>query len=156
MPDCLQWASHNQLLAHGPRPLQEGQAADGSLLHDPDVDTAKLHEVVVPISTACQRLTPGLLHSFFQLHAAGRECVMLALVDSDGTVAVNRMHLGIVAPLEGPSDAQVRPCSPTHCCHSHECTIVAGCQGGLLVVLCGRQRCHCISCNHSPLTLSAA
>eukprot|EP00891_Asterochloris_glomerata_P008683 jgi/Astpho2/8683/fgenesh1_pg.00128_%23_4_t len=97
--------SMHYVLTNNPT-TEEGQAADGSLLHDPDVDTAKLHEVVVPISTACQRLTPGLLHSFFQLHAAGRECVMLALVDSDGTVAVNRMHLGIVAPLEGPSDAQ--------------------------------------------------
>ena len=114
----------------------------------------------MPISTACQRLTPGLLHSFFQLHAAGRECVMLALVDSDGTVAVNRMHLGIVAPLEGPSDAQVRPCSLTRCCHSHEHTSVAERQGvscwGCVVALCRRQRCHCIPCHHSPVTVLLA
>ena len=69
-------------------------------------------EVVVPVSTACQALTPQRLQAMLRIPGEARvhACseaggVVLALVDRDGTVAFSRLHAGLVPPAEGPPTA---------------------------------------------------
>jgi len=49
-------------------------------------------DIVVPVSASYTRLTPAFLSSLLDL---------LAVVDSDGTVVLNRLSRGIHAPAEG-------------------------------------------------------
>ena len=60
-------------------------------------------DVVVPVSASYPRLTPSFLNSLFALSEAEPACVVLAVVDGDGTVVLNRLYSGIHAPSEGLS-----------------------------------------------------
>ena len=55
----------------------------------------------MPISASYTRLTPDFLSSLLKLSHAEPAAVVLGLVDSDGTVVLNRLHQGIAAPAEG-------------------------------------------------------
>jgi hypothetical protein len=56
---------------------------------------------VVPVSASYTRLTPAFLSSILDLSPMDPPCVVLAIVDSDGTVVLNRLSRGIHAPAEG-------------------------------------------------------
>ena len=58
-------------------------------------------DVVVPVSAAYPHLTPALLNSLLNLSPAEPACIVLAVVDGDGTVVLNRLYRGIHAPAEG-------------------------------------------------------
>ncbi len=58
-------------------------------------------DVVVPVSASYTRLTPAFLSSLLDLSPMDPPCVVLAIVDSDGTVVMNRLSRGIHAPAEG-------------------------------------------------------
>ena len=60
-----------------------------------------VQDVVVPDTASYPHLTPAFLSSLFELSHAEPQCVVLALVDSDGTVVLNRFHSGLRAPAEG-------------------------------------------------------
>ncbi|KAA6419946.1 MAG: hypothetical protein FRX49_10136 [Trebouxia sp. A1-2] len=58
-------------------------------------------DIVVPVSASYTRLTPAFLSSLLDLSPMDPPCVVLAIVDSDGTVVLNRLSRGIHAPAEG-------------------------------------------------------
>ena len=58
-------------------------------------------DIIVPVSASYSKLTPEFLKSLLVLSNVESAGVVLALVDSDGTVVMNRLHQGIVAPAEG-------------------------------------------------------
>ena len=60
-----------------------------------------IQDIVVPVSASYAQLTPSFLSGLFELSHSKPQRVVLALVDSDGTVVLNRLHSGIVAPAEG-------------------------------------------------------
>lgn len=58
-------------------------------------------DIVVPVSASYTNLTPEFLGTLLDLSPADPPCIVLALLDSDGTVVLNRLYRGIQAPAEG-------------------------------------------------------
>jgi len=58
-------------------------------------------DVVVPVSANYTGLTPAFLDRLLDVSPVVPPCIVLAIVDSDGTVVLNRLHRGIHAPAEG-------------------------------------------------------
>ena len=56
---------------------------------------------MVPVSASYTSLTPAFLSSLLDLSPADPPCIVLDIVDSDGTVVLNRLSRGIHAPAEG-------------------------------------------------------
>lgn len=63
-------------------------------------------EIVVPISTDCQELSPQRLRKLFMIGEHQVNHILLALADSDGTVTLSRLHNYVQAPAEGPGNLQ--------------------------------------------------
>ena len=74
-------------------------------LQEANVETASSSaacaDIVIPVSASYAQLTPAFLGSLLDLSPAEPACAVLAIVDSDGTVVLNRMYRGIKAPAEG-------------------------------------------------------
>lgn len=75
--------------------MQQGEMQAGA--------SGQNRDVVVPVSASYPHLTPSFLNSLFGLSQAEPACVVLAVVDGDGTVVLNRLYQGIHAPSEGLS-----------------------------------------------------
>ena len=60
-----------------------------------------IQDSVVPVSASYTSLTPAFLNSLLDVSPVSPPCVVLALVDSDGTVVLNRLYRGIHPPAEG-------------------------------------------------------
>ena len=58
-------------------------------------------DIIVPVSASYTNLTPAFLNSLLDISPAEPPCIVLAIVDSDGTVVLNRLYRGIQAPAEG-------------------------------------------------------
>lgn len=58
-------------------------------------------DIIVPVSASYAELTPAFLSSLLDVSPAEPPCIVLAIVDSDGTVVLNRLYRGIQAPAEG-------------------------------------------------------
>lgn len=75
--------------------MQQGEMQAGA--------SGQHQDVVVPVSARHLHLTPSFLNSLFGLSQVEPACVVLAVVDGDGTVVLNRLYQGIHAPSEGLS-----------------------------------------------------
>ena len=75
--------------------MMQEEAGDSTLVSNSSCD------VVVPVSASYANMTPGFLGSLLDVSSAHPPCTVLAIVDSDGTVVLNRMYRGIHAPTEG-------------------------------------------------------
>ncbi|KAL3161859.1 hypothetical protein ABBQ38_008949 [Trebouxia sp. C0009 RCD-2024] len=58
-------------------------------------------DIIVPVSASYTDLTPALISRLLDISSAEPACIVLAIVDSDGTVVLNRLYRGIQAPAEG-------------------------------------------------------
>ena len=65
-----------------------------------EVATSKDQDIVVPVRADYPELTPAFLNSLLDLSPADPACIILAVVDGDGTVVLNRLYRGIHAPAE--------------------------------------------------------
>lgn len=70
-------------------------------IHEVASSSPPLVDIVVPVSASYTNLTPEFLGTLLDLSPADPPCIVLALVDSDGTVVLNRLYRGIQAPAEG-------------------------------------------------------
>jgi hypothetical protein len=64
------------------------------------IQDTEVREIVIPISTAYQGLTPDTLHSLFAATPENQSHLILALVDSDGTVSTQRLFNHVQPPEE--------------------------------------------------------
>ena len=64
-------------------------------------------QIVVPLSSACDHLTPELLQRLFSIKGVQAQQLILALVDSNGVVSRTCLYNYIQAPLEGPGTANL-------------------------------------------------
>lgn len=66
-----------------------------------EVASTSAVDIIVPVSASYTKLTPAFLSSLLDVSVADPPCIVLAIVDSDGTVVLNRLYRGIQAPAEG-------------------------------------------------------
>ena len=66
-------------------------------------------QILVPVSSACDHLTPELLQRLFNISLRGvaAQQLLLALVDSHGVVTRACLYNYIQSPLEGPGTANL-------------------------------------------------
>ena len=66
-------------------------------------------QILVPVSSACDHLTPELLQRLFNISLRGvaAQQLLLALVDSHGVVTRACLFNYIQSPLEGPGTANL-------------------------------------------------
>ena len=69
--------------------------------HEVPLSGASPVDIIVPVSASYTNLTPAFLSSLLEVSTAAPPCIVLAVVDSDGTVVLNRLYRGIQAPAEG-------------------------------------------------------
>lgn len=81
-------------MSHGTLELQEC-SSDHASASTPALD------IIVPVSASYTDLTPAFLSRLLDISSADPACIVLAIVDSDGTVVLNRLYRGIQAPAEG-------------------------------------------------------
>ena len=81
-------------LVHFMLELQEGSSETAA-------SAAAPQDIVVPVSASYSQLTPAFLSTLLDISLADPPCIVLAIIDGDGTVVLNRMYRGIHAPAEG-------------------------------------------------------
>lgn len=96
----LQEATGPQPQGH-PAPMSTAEAVQRQQSAQPGTRT----QIVVPVSSACDHLTPELLQRLFSIRGVKAQQLILALVDSHGVVSRTCMYNYIQAPLEGPGTA---------------------------------------------------
>ena len=74
--------------------MQEGSSETAASAATPQ-------DIVVPVSASYSQLTPVFLSNLLDISPADPPRIVLAIVDGDGTVVLNRMYSGIHAPAEG-------------------------------------------------------
>ncbi|GAB4821387.1 hypothetical protein N2152v2_008433 [Parachlorella kessleri] len=84
-------------------PLSTAEAVQRQQSSQPGTRT----QIVVPLSSACDHLTPELLQRLFSIKGVQAQQLILALVDSSGVVSRTCLYNYIQAPLEGPGTANL-------------------------------------------------
>lgn len=69
--------------------------------HSSNENSDAYQDIVVPVSANYSMLTPAFLSTLLDISLLDPPCVVLAIVDGDGTVVLNRLHRGVHAPVEG-------------------------------------------------------
>lgn len=64
-------------------------------------------QILVPVASSCQALTPALLHRLFAIRGASAQQLLLALVDENGVVSRTCLYNYIQSPLQGPGTADL-------------------------------------------------
>lgn len=81
--------------------LQVRARPDADSTHSSNATSEGCQDIVVPVSASFSKLTPAFLSSLLDSSLSDPPCIVLAIVDGDGTVVFNRLHRGIHAPAEG-------------------------------------------------------
>ncbi len=84
-------------------PMSTAEAVQRQQSSQPGMRT----QIVVPVSSACDHLTPQLLQRLFSVKGVQAQQLVLALVDSNGVVSRTCLYNYIQAPLEGPGTANL-------------------------------------------------
>jgi hypothetical protein len=92
--------------AAAPPPAGDAPAAAAAAEQEPPVPVIRT-QILVPISSACARITPRLLQRLFSIRGIQAQALLLGLVDSHGVVTRSSLYNYIQAPLEGPGTANL-------------------------------------------------
>lgn len=70
----------------------------------PSTDSGPLMDIVVPVSSKHTGLTMGMIQRIVRAKPSSRDDLLLAAVDSDGSVSLLRVFDGIMPPPTGTDD----------------------------------------------------